>query len=50
MTGQAKGSMTHGRRNWLTSTSVIENRERLDSVGNAPDDVKTDRPPYVVNH
>src|SRR5260370_40890300 len=28
----------------------IENRERLNSIGNAPDDVKTDRPPYVVNH
>src|SRR4030081_3608514 len=28
----------------------IENRERLDSIGNAPDDVKADRPPYVMNH
>src|SRR3984893_6386220 len=28
----------------------IEDRERLNSIGNAPDDIKTDRPPYVVNH
>src|SRR5258708_6407631 len=28
----------------------IETRGRLDPIGNAPDDIKPDRPPYVVNH
>src|SRR5260221_11859858 len=28
----------------------IENRERFNSIGNAPDDIKADRASYVVNH
>ena len=28
----------------------IENRERFNSIGNAPNDIKPDRPPYVVHH
>jgi hypothetical protein len=28
----------------------IENNERFNSIGNPPDDVKTDRPLYIMNH
>jgi hypothetical protein len=49
MTGQANGSMTHGRRNSLTSTSVLRTVSDLILSGTRR---MTSKPigPYVVNH